>query len=139
MNATFFDAHLIRLVQAPMAGSQNHVLAAAVFKAGGLGSLPAAMLNGEQLHKELTDFQNAVAPDAIAKTTWANLLPLNVNFFCHVAPQAQPDKESAWRMKLRTAYQYHGVDLATVGSGPKRAPFSEESLALMGDSLNAAI
>jgi hypothetical protein len=37
MNATFFDAHLIRLVQAPMAGSQNHVLAAAVFKAGGLG------------------------------------------------------------------------------------------------------
>lgn len=139
MNATFFDAHLIRLVQAPMAGSQNHVLAAAVFKAGGLGSLPAAMLNGEQLHKELTDFQNAVAPDVIAKTTWANLLPLNVNFFCHVAPQAQSDKESAWRMKLRTAYQFHGVDLAAVGSGPKRAPFSEESLALMGQFRPAVV
>jgi hypothetical protein len=30
MNASFFDKHSIRLIQAPMAGSQNHRLAAAV-------------------------------------------------------------------------------------------------------------
>jgi hypothetical protein len=49
MNASFFDKHGIRLIQAPMAGSQNHRLAAAVFLAGGLGSIPAAMLTTEQL------------------------------------------------------------------------------------------
>ena len=32
------------LIQAPMAGSQDHRLAAAVCQAGGLGSIPCAML-----------------------------------------------------------------------------------------------
>ena len=87
MHTSFFDAHAIRLVQAPMAGSQNHALAAAVFKAGGLGSLPAAMLNAEQLHKELTAFQVAITTGAQSHSPWDPLLPLNVNFFCHTPPQ----------------------------------------------------
>lgn len=132
MHTSFFDAHAIRLVQAPMAGSQNHALALAVFKAGGLGSIPAAMLNAEQLHKDLTDFQRAISSDVHAHANWGTLLPLNVNFFCHTPPQAQPSKEAAWRLKLSAAYQSNGIDPATVGSGPGRAPFSEESLALMG-------
>jgi len=139
MHAPFFDAHSIRLVQAPMAGSQNHALAAAVFKAGGLGSLPAAMLNAEQLHKELSDFQRAIASNVLPKVSWASLLPVNVNFFCHTPPKAQPDKEAAWRLKLSPAYQSHGIDPATVGAGPGRAPFSEESLALMGEFKPAVV
>jgi nitronate monooxygenase len=139
MHTSFFDAHAIRLVQAPMAGSQNHALAAAVFKAGGLGSIPAAMLNAEQLHKELTAFQVAIATDAQSHSTWGPLLPLNVNFFCHTPPPAQPEKESAWRLKLRTVYQAQGIDPQSVGSGPGRAPFSEESLALMGQFKPAVV
>ncbi len=138
MHTSFFEAHPIRLVQAPMAGSQNHLLAAAVFKAGGLGSLPAAMLNAEQLHKELTSFQMAVAAD-INASAWGNFLPVNVNFFCHTPPSAQPEKESAWRLKLSSAYQSYGIDPLSVGSGPGRAPFSEESLSLMGQFKPAVV
>lgn len=139
MHTSFFDALAIRLIQAPMAGSQNHVLAAAVFKAGGLGSIPAAMLTAEQLHKELTAFQVAISSEAPSRPTWASLLPLNVNFFCHTPPEAQPRKEVAWRLKLHSAYQSHGIDPETVGSGPGRAPFSEESLALMGQFKPAVV
>ncbi len=139
MHTSFFDAHAIRLVQAPMAGSQNHALAAAVFKAGGLGSIPAAMLNAEQLHKELSAFQGAISTAVQSRSAWGTLLPLNVNFFCHTPPPAQSEKESAWRLKLRTVYQAQGIELQSVGSGPGRAPFSEESLALMGQFKPAVV
>ena len=41
------------IVQAPMAGVQNHRLAAAVCNAGGLGALPAAMLSASDLQVQL--------------------------------------------------------------------------------------
>ena len=41
------------LIQAPMAGVQGAALAVAVCNAGGLGSLPGAMLTPEALHTEL--------------------------------------------------------------------------------------
>ena len=41
------------VIQAPMAGVQGHELAVAVSNAGGLGSLPCAMLSPEALRKEL--------------------------------------------------------------------------------------
>jgi len=37
------------LIQAPMAGAQDAALAIAVSKAGGLGSLPCAMITPDQL------------------------------------------------------------------------------------------
>jgi nitronate monooxygenase len=131
MHTTFFDAHPIRLVQAPMAGSQNHTLAAAVFKAGGMGSIPAAMLTAEQLQNELIAFQKSIEGTP-QKSIWGDALPVNVNFFCHAPPPAQADKESAWRSMLTSAYLAHGIDPQSVGSSPGRAPFSEESLKLMG-------
>ena len=137
MRISFFDAHSLRLIQAPMAGSQNHRLAAAVYKAGGLGSIPAAMLTTEQLQNELAAFADAIGTDIdiggnTRKTdSWGQLLPVNVNFFCHKAPAAQAETEAAWRLKLTPAYQAHGIDPAAVGSGPGRAPFSEESLAML--------
>lgn len=138
MHTTFFDAHQIRLIQAPMAGSQNHQLAAAVFKAGGMGSIPAAMLNTEQLKTELLAFQNSIATVANS-AAWGGSLPVNVNFFCHTPPSAQADKELAWRLRLGHAYQAHGIDPQSVGSGPGRAPFSEESLTLMGQLKPAVV
>ena len=41
------------LIQAPMAGVQNVELAASVCEAGGLGSLPCAMLSPAQLVEQL--------------------------------------------------------------------------------------
>jgi nitronate monooxygenase len=41
------------IVQAPMAGSQGSALALAVCQAGGMGSLPGAMLSPEALAVEL--------------------------------------------------------------------------------------
>ncbi len=136
MNVSFFDKHSIRLIQAPMAGSQNHRLAAAVFFAGGLGSIPAAMLTSEQLQNELTAFKDAIAAEKqkvnAAAVQWGEFLPVNVNFFCHTPPTEQLEKEAAWRQQLTPLYQAHGIDPQSVGSGLGRAPFSEESLKLMG-------
>jgi len=130
MPHSFFDLHKLRLIQAPMAGSQNHCLAAAVFKAGGLGSIPAAMLNAVQLQHELSAYQEVIATDP-QQAHWGGKLPVNLNFFCHATPAAQPEKEAAWRMKLTPLYQAHGIDPSSVGAGPGRAPFSEDSLKLM--------
>ena len=61
------------IVQAPMAGSSGVALAVAVAQAGGLGSLPAAMLSSEQLAGQIDEFRHATQA------------PLNVNFFCYPA------------------------------------------------------
>jgi nitronate monooxygenase len=42
------------IIQAPMAGVQGSALAAAVSGAGGLGSLPCALLGVEAMRQELT-------------------------------------------------------------------------------------
>jgi len=139
MNASFFDKHGIRLIQAPMAGSQNHRLAAAVFFAGGLGSIPAAMLTAEQLQTELSAFEDAIAALTDIPLQWGGCLPVNVNFFCHAPPPKQHEKETAWRQTLTPLYLAHGIDPLSVGSGPGRAPFSEESLKLMGQFKPAVV
>ncbi len=62
------------LIQAPMAGVQGSTLAVAVSNAGGLGSLPGAMLAPDALRLELVAIRS--------QTT----RPCNVNFFCHAQP-----------------------------------------------------
>ena len=106
------------LLEAPMAGAQGSALALAVCAAGGVGSLPAAMLNAAQLQNELSAFQMAIASSAPASAVWGDQLPVNVNFFCHTPPVPQADKEAAWRAKLAAAYQSHGIDPQSVGAGP---------------------
>ncbi|WP_372875673.1 NAD(P)H-dependent flavin oxidoreductase [Pseudomonas sp.] len=102
------------LIQAPMAGVQNHALAAAVSNAGGLGSLPCALLDAAGLRAELA----ALA----AKTA----KPYNLNFFCHTPPPADAAREAAWREALRPYYSELGIDPADIASGPGRQPFSAE-------------
>ncbi len=65
------------IIQAPMAGVQDSRLAVAVSNAGGLGSLPCAMLGLDAMRKELAHIA--------AHTT----RPYNVNFFCHTPPTAE--------------------------------------------------
>jgi nitronate monooxygenase len=49
----------IPLIQAPMAGAQGPELAIAVCKAGGLGSLPGAMLTPDRLREQITAVRQA--------------------------------------------------------------------------------
>ena len=109
----FFGTEL-PIIQAPMAGVQGAALAIAVSNAGGLGSLPCAMLTVEAMRKEL---------EAVKAQT---ARPYNVNFFCHVAPVPNAEREAAWRAALAPYYKEYGIDPATIASGPGRTPFSAE-------------
>ena len=101
------------IIQAPMAGSQGSGLAVAVCNAGGLGSLPCAMLGQEALRAEL---------EAIRSTTSR---PFNVNFFCHSAPHFIPERESRWRELLRPYFEEYAVAPPPPGAPNSRAPFSD--------------
>lgn len=107
------------IIQAPMAGVQNHALAAAVCNAGGLGSLPCAMLGLDALHNELSLL--------VAQTS----RPFNVNFFCHQQPLPDPQRERAWREALAPYYAEFAIDPATIADGPGRLPFSAEAAAVL--------
>lgn len=99
------------VIQAPMAGSQLGAMAIAVSDAGGLGSLPCAMLTADGIRKELAALKAATAK------------PYNVNFFCHVPPSPDERREAAWREKLGPYYRELGIDPASMPAGPGRAPF----------------
>lgn len=114
MTLTTLLSSRLPIIQAPMAGAQGSPLTIAVCKAGGLGSLPAAMLTAEKLQQEL---------EAIAGATSQ---PWNVNLFCHTPPEPDPAREAAWREALAPFYAELGIDPADIPSGPVRAPFSHE-------------
>ena len=88
------------IIQAPMAGVQDHKLAAAVCVAGGVGSIPAAMLTFSQLDAELIAMKAAVG-DAM----------FNVNFFCHALPDLskQAEQQAAWLQTLAPHYLALGL------------------------------
>lgn len=101
------------IIQAPMAGVQGSALAVAVSRAGGLGSLPCAMLGLETMRQELAAIQ--------AQTD----RPYNVNFFCHTPPEADARREAAWRQALLPYYRELGIDADAIPAGPGRLPFSD--------------
>lgn len=103
------------VVQAPMAGVQASALAIAVSNAGGLGSLPCAMLTPEAMRKELAALKAATRK------------PYNVNFFCHTPLAPSREREAAWRALLTPYYREYGIDPASIPAGPGRSPFSAEA------------
>jgi len=103
------------LIQAPMAGVQGVELAAAVTAAGGLGSLPAAMLSTDQLDAALTAFRAKVDG------------PVNVNFFCHQPPATDERFAPAWISQLQPYFDEFSIDAASIGAGVERRPFSAEA------------
>lgn len=107
------------ILQAPMAGVQDHRLAVAVSEAGGLGALPAAMLTHEQLAAELKALRAATAR------------PFNLNFFCHRNPTPDATREAAWRAALAPFHAEAGIDASTLPAGAGRLPFSAEALAII--------
>src|SRR4051794_32064782 len=103
----------VPIVQAPMAGAQGSALASAVSAAGGLGSLPCAMLNVEDARAE------------VGRPRAATNRGFQLNFFCHTPPQANPESERRWRERLAEYYAELGVDHPRAGATAfgLRAPF----------------
>jgi nitronate monooxygenase len=96
-----------------MAGVQDHRLALAVSNAGGLGSLPCAMLTADAIRKELAAIRAGTNK------------PFNVNFFCHVSPTVSAEREAKWRGALGPYYAEFGVSSDGLTAGPARAPFGQ--------------
>jgi nitronate monooxygenase len=104
----------VPILQAPMAGVQDHALAVAVGEGGGLGALPCALLSAEAMHAELTVLR--------AKTD----RPFNVNVFCHVPPLYDAARDAAWRAALAPYYAELGLDPDSVPTGAGRQPFTHD-------------
>lgn len=113
MSSTAFTGTELPIIQAPMAGAQASAMAIAVSGAGGLGSLPCAMLTHDAMREEL------------GKLRAASTRTFSVNFFCHAAPAPDAAREAAWREKLARYYAEFGIDPTTVRSGPGRAAFDD--------------
>lgn len=103
-----------------MAGVQGSALALAVSGAGGLGSLPCAMLGADALRAELGALK-------------ASGLPYNVNYFSHTPPVPDAAREAAWRAALKPYYDELELDIAAIPAGPGRAPFTAEAADLLAE------
>ncbi len=107
------------VIQAPMAGVQASALAIAVCEAGGLGSLPCAMLDAAAIRREVASIR--------ARTS----APFNLNFFCHRPPAADAGRDATWRLALAPFYREHGLDIDAVAGGAGRFPFDAAAAALV--------
>jgi len=118
----------IPILQAPMAGASDAELAIAVAKAGGLGALPAGMLDGEQLRAQVEQFR-AGAKDK----------PLNLNFLAHRMPSPSNAREHAWRERLKPYYLEFGIDPAAPVAGAARRPFDASACAIVEEIKPAVV
>jgi nitronate monooxygenase len=100
------------IVQAPMAGVQGAALAAAVSGAGGLGSIPCAMLGPDGIRKD------------VATVRAATSRPFNVNFFTHAEAPPDDAADAAWRERLAPYYRELGIADAQPPAGAARVPFN---------------
>ena len=91
-------------------------MAIAVAKAGGLGSLPCAMLSSDEIRTELGRIRAATDK------------PINVNFFCHEEPALNKLRQTEWRRKLASYYRQLGLDQnAAAPAAQQRRPFNREA------------
>ena len=102
------------IVQAPMAGVMDAALVIAVCKAGGLGSLPCAMLTPDMVESEVNRIRAATSN------------PFNLNFFCHNMPEVSDKALSEWSALFSDDYQKYDVDQGLINYGSVRRPFSAE-------------
>jgi nitronate monooxygenase len=110
------------IIQAPMAGSTGSEIAIAVSEAGGLGSLPCAVLSVEQARNELGIIRQRTSR------------PINVNFFCHRPPADNPAREAAWKTRLHDYFRELGLDPDTPAAGMNRAPFDDAMCDLIAET-----
>jgi nitronate monooxygenase len=115
------------VIQAPMAGAQGSALAIAVSQAGGLGSLPCAMLTPDAIRAELAFMASRTDR------------PINVNFFCHEPPQPDDAAIVAWRTALTPYYRELGIEAQAASPAPARTPFDDEAAAVVEEFKPAVV
>lgn len=101
------------IVLAPMAGVMDAELVIAAAQGGALGSLPCAMLPVEKAREQINIIRQRVSA------------PVNVNFFCHMAVDADPQRDAGWKQRLAPYYSELGLDPAAPINAANRAPFNE--------------
>lgn len=107
------------LIQAPLAGAQDAAMTVAVCRAGGLGSLAAAMLSADAL---------AAQVETIRAGTDA---PFNLNFFAHTLPEVTAEQTKRWHQLLQPFFTEFGIDPDALPQGVLRRPFDEAQLAVV--------
>ncbi len=101
------------ILQGPMAGPGYAEMAIAVAENGGLGALPTATFNTEQVQEQWQIIRRQTAK------------PINLNFFCHTAPQIDAAREQAWRKRLEPYYRELGIDPNGPIATSNRTPFDD--------------
>src|ERR1041384_6354464 len=102
-----------------MAGVMDADLVVAAAEGGALGSLPCAMLSAEKTREQVNIIRQRVSA------------PINMNFFCHTAVNADPAREAGWKARLGSYYKELGVDPAAPVNAANRAPFDEAMCAVV--------
>ncbi|MBX9591011.1 MAG: nitronate monooxygenase [Hyphomonadaceae bacterium] len=109
------------IIQAPMAGANGSAMAVAVSEAGGLGSLPCAMLDAAKMRAEVGVIRQRTAK------------PFNVNFFCHKPAKPDPQRDAAWKARLSAYYVELGLDADASAPAVNRAPFDAAMCEIVED------
>ena len=104
-----------------MAGVQDSALTIAVSNAGGLGSLPCAMLRPDALRAELKFIKSQTSK------------PFNLNFFCHTASEPDLEREAKWRKILQPYFKEYALKKSDIPTGSGRIPFNQESADLLAE------
>ncbi|TKW79353.1 MAG: nitronate monooxygenase [Bradyrhizobium icense] len=99
------------IVLAPTAGIMDADLVIAAAQGGALGSLPCAMISAEKAREQVNIIRQRVSA------------PVNLNFFCHKAEDADPKREAGWKARLGAYYKEHGLDPTAPVNAANRAPF----------------
>lgn len=109
------------IIQAPMAGANGADMVIAAAQAGGLGSLPCAMLSTIKIRAEIAVIRQRTDQ------------PINLNFFCHTPPRPNPDGQAAWKSHLSGYYKELGLDGEASAPAANRAPFDTAMCEIVED------
>lgn len=110
------------ILLAPMAGSMDFELAAAVAQAGGLASLPCAMLDPAKAREQMMQFRKR------------SLAKVNLGFFCHAQPELNNAREARWRERLAPYYRELGIDPTAPVPTSMRVPFDAAFCAVVEET-----
>ena len=102
-----------------MAGVQDVDIMIGAAEGGALGSLPCAMISAEKAREQVQIFRQRVSA------------PLNMNFFCHTAVEADAGREAGWRKRLASYFQELGLDPGMSVNAANRAPFDAQMCELV--------
>ena len=109
----------VPIIQAPMAGAVTAAMAVAVAQAGGLASLPCALLSPGRVREEVEAFRRVTTS------------PINLNFFCHASPVMDAARDRAWQQRLASYYAEFGLDPESSIPGVAIDPFGAAQCALV--------